>query len=188
MLSKIVFIYFIIFAFLFFVPFVICDDQECVKTSPKNRYDCFKKSSSNKLCCYKSGENCKVIEKLSDNPDNYDYDCGIVNNNVGEYEFSIYHPISSNENKIGFQTCGAKKPKKKKDCTDYSQLTNSCCYFEGKEKKGCYSIGKKYSGPNEEIKIKINDDLTVTYECNGNFLNTILNNFFGFFLFFYLLF
>ena len=187
MLSKIVFIYFIIFAFLFFVPFVICDDQECGNTSPKNRYDCFKKSSSNKLCCYKSGENCKVIEKLSDNPDNYDYDCGIVNNNVGEYEFSIYHPISSNENKIGFQTCGAKKPKKKKDCTDYSQLTNSCCYFYGNGIDGCYSIGKKYSGPNEEIQIKIKE-LTVKYECNGNFLNTILNNFFGFFLFLYLLF
>ena len=185
MLSKNVFIYFIIFAFLFFVPFVICVGEEC-KGASDNRYECFKYSSSNELCCYKSGQKCQVIKKLSENPDNLD--CGIVNNNVGEYEFSIYHPISSNENKIGFQTCGAKKPKKKKDCTDYSQLTNSCCYFYGNGIDGCYSIGKKYSGPNEEINIKINDHLTVTYECNGNFLNTILNNFFGFFLFLYLLF
>ncbi len=186
MLSKNVFIYFIIFAFLFFVPFVICEGEEiCEGATSNNRYECFKKSSSNKLCCYDNGQ-CHELDSLKKNTKNYD--CGIVNNNVEEYEFSIYHPISSDENDIGFQTCGAKKPKKKKDCTDYSQLTNSCCYFYGNGIDGCNSIGKKYSGPNEEIKIKINDDLTVTYECNGNFLNTILNNFFGFFLFLYLLF
>ena len=114
MLSKIAFIYFIIFSFLFFVPLVICDDEKKCEDidEPNNRYDCFKYSSSNEHCCYKSGQPCKPIVKLSETPDNYD--CGIVNNNVGEYEFSIYHPISSDENDIGFQTCGAKKPKKKK--------------------------------------------------------------------------
>ena len=129
MLSKIVFIYFIIFVFLFFVPFVICDDCED-NTTPSNRYDCLKLSSSNKLCCY-DGNSCKSINDLKDNTNNYD--CGIVKGSVGEYEFSIYHPIPSDDIGIGFQTCGAKKPKKKKDCTNYSQLTNSCCYFENKD-------------------------------------------------------
>ena len=186
MLSKIVFIYFIIFVFLFFVPFVICDDCED-NTNPSNRYDCLKLSSSNKLCCY-DGNSCKSINDLKDNTNNYD--CGIVKGSVGEYEFSIYHPIPSDDIGIGFQTCGAKKPKKKKDFTNYSQLTNSCCYFESKEdnkKKGCYSIGKKYSGPNEEISATINGK-NIKYECNGNFLNIILNNFLYFFLFLYLLF
>ena len=185
MLSKIVFIYFIIFVFLFFVPFVICED--CDGKSASNRYDCLKLSSSNKLCCY-DGKNCQQINDLKENTGNLD--CGIVKGSVGEYEFSIYHPIPSDDIGIGFQTCGAKKPKKKKDCTDYSQLTNSCCYFETKEdnkKKGCYSIGKKYSGPNEEISATINGK-NIKYECNGNFLNIILNNFLYFFLFLYLLF
>ena len=184
MLSKIVFIYFIIFVFLFFVPFVICDD--CESTKPSNRYDCLKLSSSNKHCCFKSvNDNCSSIDDLTKIEEGYD--CGIVKGSVGEYEFSIYHPIPSDDIGIGFQTCGAKKPKKKKDCTDYSQLTNSCCYFEGKGKKGCYSIGKKYSGPNEEISASINN-VAIKYECNGKFLNIILNNFLCFFLFLYLLF
>ena len=185
MLSKIVFIYFIIFVFLFFVPFVICENCE-EKTNPSNRYDCLKLSSINKHCCFKSvNVNCKLIDDLSNIDEGYD--CGIVKGSVGEYEFSIYHPIPSDDIGIGFQTCGAKKPKKKKDCTDYSQLTNSCCYFEGDRKKGCYSIGKKYSGPNEEISATINGK-NIKYECNGNFLNIILNNFLYFFLFLYLLF
>ena len=113
MLSKISFIYFIIFVFLFFVPFVICDENKiCNSVIANNRYDCLKLSSSNNHCCFKSvGENCREFEDLSNIND---YDCGIVKGSVGEYEFSIYHPIPSDDIGIGFQTCGAKKSKKKK--------------------------------------------------------------------------
>lgn len=194
MLYKFDFIYFIILASLFLVPYTICQNSNCNGiTNPNNRYDCLKFSTSNVLCCYKSENSPSCEEKNFSELKNLKntIDCGVVDNRVGEYEFSIYHPNLSGQKNIGFQTCGAKKPKKKKDCTNYSQLTNSCCYFSG-DVTGCYSIGKKYSDEDKEKKITIKDiegnELNIEYECLGNFLNTIINKVFGVFILLYLIF
>ena len=184
MLNKFAFIYFIIFASLFLVPFVFCQEKCTDAKNINNRYDCLKFSTSNKLCCYNPKGSCEEVDfsKLKNKSETLD--CGVVDNRVGEYEFSIYHPNLSGQNKVGFQTCGAKKPKKAKDCTKYSQLTNSCCYFIIDGEKVCYSIGKKFSG--EKKNSYEIEGIKYEYECKGNFLNTIINQLISVFILLYL--
>jgi len=191
MLSNINFVYFTILTFLFFMTFTKCDDSSssCGEENPTNRNDCLKASTSNKLCCYDhSKKQCEVIKYSELKELDENIDCGVVNNNVGEYEFSIYHPYFSSQYNRDYQTCGSKKPKKAKDCTKYSQLTNSCCFFDINGEKGCYSIGKKFSGDKKGSWKREEDEIEVKFECKGNFLNIIINQLIGVFIFSYLIF
>ena len=55
----------------------------------------------------------------------------------------------------------------KKDCTDYSEISNSCCFFKTENgKRACFQIGRKYIGDSKEISTNING-VSVTYECKS---------------------
>ena len=45
---------------------------------------------------------------------------------------------------IEFQTYGKQSTKKVKDCMEYSELSNSCCWFKNGDKNSCFSFGKKH--------------------------------------------
>ena len=110
---------------------------------------------------------------------NVDYDCGAKDLVYQEYDFSQYHPNQDSvSSQINFISCGKLKPSKKSQCTKYSQITNSCCFFKSGGGQACFYIGKKYTGPHK--KMDMNGD--VSFECSSMFLKL---SFFilGFFIF-----
>ena len=149
----------------------IIQTQECSSIKPSIRYDCFKYSDSENYCCFKDiNENCTMIKKDNIKTDNNSLDCGISDQNYGLYEFEEYHPRPSLI--LPFQGCGKKTPKKKEDCLEYSEISNSCCFFfnDKNDKKGCYSIGRRYIGDLKENNFKYNND-NIRYECNSFYIS-----------------
>ena len=147
------------------------DEAECTSKEPTSRNDCFAISVPNGYCCYKdSGGHCKYT-KREDLKNSKEYDCGITNENYGKYEFGQYHPDQDSDN-LGFETCGEYNPSKKEDCTDYSEISNSCCLFTIDNKKTCLHIGRKYVGDFKKKTATI-DGKQVEYECKS--FNLILN-------------
>ena len=147
------------------------DEETCNTITPTSRNDCFSISVSNGYCCYKTtGENCTIIQK-KDLSNSKEYDCGITGENYGKYEFGQYHPKQEVES-LGFVTCGKISPSKKKDCTDYSEISNSCCLFTIDGKKTCLHIGRKYIGDLKEKSFNF-EGKDVKYECKS--FNIIFN-------------
>ena len=147
----------------------IMNDQVCGGDSGKSitRNDCFANSTSEKYCCYDGNTtSCKLVNK--NELSNTLFDCGISEENYGKYEFGQYYPEQDLGVDIGLQSCGKNGPKSRGDCTDYSQLTNSCCRFSVGGKSGCFFIGKKYLGKIEKKNFKFNNsDTQIEYECNS---------------------
>ena len=143
-----------------------CKEKTCNETTPSTRYDCFVYSNSINRCCFKSTDSSCTSVALSELKTT-EFDCGANEAIFENYEFTSYKPPQPAIDLL-FQGCGQTKPSKKSHCTDYSQLSNSCCYFKWGDKKGCYSIGKKYSGEHKKISFKY-EDVEYTYECKGNF-------------------
>ena len=136
------------------------------KTKATTRYDCFVYSNSTNRCCFeKADSSCKSVAQSE--LATTEYDCGANEAIFENYEFTSYKPTQPAIDLL-FQGCGQTKPSKKSHCTDYSQLSNSCCYFKWGDNKGCYSIGKKYSGEHKKIKFTY-EDTEYTYECKGNY-------------------
>ena len=152
---------FITFLLLFF--FVIICNKTCEEVEAQNRNDCFSRSNSSYYCCYKSSNSkvsCETVPK-SNLTQNYFLDCGVSEDNYEEYEFGEYHPKQEFKD-IGLQTCGKMNPKKKQDCTDFSEINNSCCYFTNKEgQKACFSIGRRA----DKKRNKGNYEDDISYEC-----------------------
>ena len=142
--------------------------QTCENEHPTSRSQCFAKSTSEKYCCYfKENNKCILVDKAELN-ENKTLDCGISDQNYGKYDFSQYHPEQEDLGvDLGLQTCGKNNPKKARDCTNYSQLQNSCCQFKAGGKSGCFFIGKKYLDKYEEKSFSFNDSLQITYECHS---------------------
>ena len=164
MLSK-----YCIILLLLFVEIILgqeCDDMP----EPVSRNDCFKASSSSYYCCFNSNNN-KCISIQKNKLGNLSFlDCGISEENYGKYEFGEYHPKMDFD--IGFQTCGTQSPKKVKDCTEYSELSNSCCWFKKGDKTACFSIGKKHDKKNVKGNSNINGN-SVEFDCKS--FNIIFN-------------
>ncbi len=137
----------------------------CVDVTPNIKYDCFKYSTPEQFCCYDSANTkCSLIAK-TDIKKNEALDCGVSEDNYGLYEFEEYHPRNNLD--LPFLSCGEKNPEKKGDCLEYSELTNSCCYFKNsKGQSGCFYIGKRYSGDLEEKKFTYNSE-EIIYECKS---------------------
>lgn len=148
---------------IFLIAFINC---ECPPKSTAGRviseitrFDCFAQSNGTDLCCY-DGTTCKgiTLDKLASEKG---LDCGINEEVYKEYEFTPYRP-SQPDIDLGLQNCGRTQPKKKKHCTDYSSIMNSCCYFKfDTNQAGCYYLGKKYSGNSDEHTFD-----KYTYECH----------------------
>ena len=129
-----------------------------------SRNDCFAISVPNGYCCFKPSNGCKFVKKGEINK-NSEYDCGITEENYGKYEFDQYHPKQDLEN-LGFETCGKTSPKKKTDCTDYSELSNSCCLFTKDGTKSCLLIGRKYIGDYKKTTFPFNGG-QIEVECKS---------------------
>ena len=144
-------------------------NQDCSSNPPTTRYDCFKYSTPDQFCCFKSfEENCAFVDKKKQTLINT-FDCGVSEENYGFYELGEYHPRQQNFD-IGFQACGEKNPSKKEDCLEYSELTNSCCFFQDANgNKACFSIGKRYTGDLKEKNYDFNG-ANIRYECNSEFI------------------
>ena len=170
----------IIIIFSFISLFISINNQDCSSTTPLVKYDCFKYSTAEEYCCFNSSKReCSFINKneIKNNPG---MDCGISEDNYGFYEFEEYHPRHDLE--LPFLSCGEKNPKKKMDCLEYSEITNSCCFFKDNSgKSACYYIGRRYSGDLKEKSFDYEGN-QITYECNSFY--AITNFYFIFFLVF----
>ena len=151
----------ILLSFIYLFTFI---KSQCASIQqPNSRYDCLQYSNSNKRCCFSpSGCHEVSLSSVYTSP----YDCGARDPVFQEYDFSQYHPNPDPvSDQINFVACGKINPTKKSDCTKYSQITNSCCYFYSTGGRACFAIGKKYTGPHK--KMTVGD---VNYECNSQFL------------------
>ena len=173
-------IYFFFLYLISIIPIIKSNDCES-ESNLTTRYDCLKHSTSNERCCFSnsnSNSSCKLL-KFEEVSKNVDYDCGAKDLVYQEYDFSQYHPNQDSvSSQINFISCGKLKPSKKSQCTKYSQITNSCCFFRSGGGQACFYIGKKYTGPHK--KMYMNGD--VSFECSSMFLKL---SFFilGFFIF-----
>ena len=126
---------------------------------------CSSYSNESYYCCY-DNENtkCEPVEKKAFDRGDYKLDCGIIDDNYEKYEFHQYHPKQNLD--IGFQTCGRTDPQKKSHCTDYSDISNSCCLFTdtSTQTKGCFSIGRRVNKDSKKGKFSMNDK-TYEFEC-----------------------
>lgn len=144
---------------------------ECDKITPDSRFDCFAESNGTHLCCLQNSADKKCVNKEI-NPNftpEANIDCGIEDSRYKEYEFTPYRPKQDLD--IDLQTCGRANPEKKKHCTDYSSIMNSCCLFQKGTSKGCFYLGKKYSGNSDLHKFKGEKDEEYSYECKGTILS-----------------
>ena len=150
------------------------NEEECKNASPNSRNNCFAIPVPNGYCCfYLESEVKKCTNITKGNSDAFkDKDCGITDEYYGKYEFGQYHPKQGLDN-LGFETCGKSDPKKKEDCTDYSEISNSCCLFSNVNTKGCLHIGRKYIGNNKKTTFSIEGKGEFTVECKS--FNVIYN-------------
>ena len=168
-----------LFCFIFLFN-ILQSQDECTSITDSStiKYDCFKHSTAKEYCCYNNASYpCLLINK-TDIEKHPELDCGISDDNYGLYEFEEYHPKSSLE--LPFLSCGEKNPKEKGDCLEYSELTNSCCFFKNSAgATGCFYIGRRYSGDLEEKTFVLNG-VQLTYECKGYYYES-----FNFYLIFF---
>ena len=168
-----------LFCFIFLFN-IIQSQDECTSITDSStiKFDCFKHSTAKEYCCYNNASYpCLLINK-TDIEKHPELDCGISDDNYGLYEFEEYHPKSSLE--LPFLSCGEKNPKEKGDCLEYSELTNSCCFFKNSAgATGCFYIGRRYSGDLEEKTFVLNG-VQLTYECKGYYFES-----FNFYLIFF---
>ena len=170
----------IYFFFLYLISIIqIIKSNDCVNEStPITRYDCLKHSTSNERCCFSNSNSKCTLVKFEELSKNEGLDCGAKDLVYQEYDFSQYHPNQDSvSSQINFISCGKLKPSKKSQCTKYSQITNSCCFFRTTGGQACFAIGKKYTGPNKKMTVAGD----VTYECNSCFLKISLIFLFLFF-------
>ena len=152
-------------AFLLLILQKMSNEISCGNGNKLTRNDCFANSTSEEFCCYNGSDStCYPVSK--NELDNNTLDCGISDLNYGKYEFGQYYP-SQTDLGLGLQSCGKPEPKHTRDCTDYSQLTNSCCRFKKENGgSGCFFIGKKYLEKSKEKTFKFNNT-DISYECNS---------------------
>ena len=165
----------LLFILSIIITFPFCQgDDDCNGKEVTSRNDCFAISVPNKYCCLdSSSKKCKSISK-EELKSSSDLDCGIIDEYYGKYEFGQYHPEQPDIlKKLGFETCGKNSPKKKEDCTDYSELSNSCCLFSQGDTKACLHIGRKYIGDFKKTTFNIEEGGSLDVECKS--YNIIFN-------------
>ena len=170
-MSQRIFIAFILL--LTFIEIIITEFCPSIgNKTDANRNECFTDSTPDSYCCYISSNNSCVLVPKKELNTNYDVDCGISDQNYGKYDFGQYYPDQILD--IGFKGCGKREPKKEKDCLDYSEVGNSCCYFIRKDttESACFSVGKSFEGKIKEGTYRF-DNIDYDYVCSSFYL--ILN-------------
>ncbi len=145
------------------------EDDCSTTTNPISRNDCFAKSVPNGYCCFNSSDSgsCQNISRKDLNK-YQELDCGITDEKYEKYEFGQYHPEQPSAFKeLGFETCGKSNPEKKKDCTDYSEISNSCCLFSKGSEQACLHIGRKYIGNLKKTNFKIEEKGEYSVDCKS---------------------
>jgi hypothetical protein len=128
--------------------------DQCGSIIPNVNNDCLIASDSNYYCCYRTDDNqksksCTPILRSSYTPsqyfidgNGYNLDCGAnANNNSGNTKFT-----NKNNLALPMYTCGKTNPIIVSDCSDFSMVGNSCCYFKNGLRTGCYWLGQSFSG------------------------------------------
>ena len=160
---------------LLIIAFSLSLEESCEKFDVNSRNECFALSTPDGYCCFNSShKKCEKVERNELKSKSKDVDCGITDEYYGKYEFDQYHPNQKLEG-LDFETCGKIDPKKKQDCTDYSELSNSCCLFtsiNNGDQKSCFHIGRKYIGDFKKTIFKIGD-FEYSVECGS--YNIIFN-------------
>ena len=162
---------------LFEILFILINGQCSTNGLGKviSRFDCFSYSNGTYLCCYKNTtENgngtCQEVQIADTLSIGENVDCGVEDTTYKEYEFTPYRPKQVSLD-INLQSCGRTGPTKKKHCTDYSTIMNSCCFFQSGDSKGCYYLGKKYGGNSDLHKFKEVNEKDYSYECKSTNIN-----------------
>ena len=140
--------------------YVTEDKIECLKQTVNGTYCCHLTSlETPKLdsICYPI----KFTEYLGNLQINY-------NKNTYEIDCGLGSTFMDSSWKLTIEDryfCGKLNPQSKKDCSDSSTKTNSCCYYYGNGLNVCYWLGVKY-----EAKSKHDG---YTFECQGSFIKNI---------------
>ena len=151
---------------LLIIAFSLSLEDSCEETNANSRNECFALSTPDGYCCFdSSNKKCEKVERNQLKSNSKDFDCGITDEYYGKYEFDQYHPNQKLEG-LDFETCGKNEPKKKQDCTDYSEISNSCCLFTNGDIKSCFHIGRKYIGDFKKNTFKF-DGKDYTVECKS---------------------
>ena len=164
--------------FLFNINYSLSD--ACSEVKPRINTDCHTKTDSKNLCCLVTNDagNANVCQSqtrniisttnstFKTNNINYSLDCGvgafIKNSNLGgSFPVSYYYP-NYNKLVLPIQQCGSVNPIKRDDCSSFSAIGNSCCFYTKSKDTGCYYLGTKYAGNATYAGINI--------DCIGNYL------------------
>jgi hypothetical protein len=141
---------------------VIKSQNACTSIKPNQPSDCLIQTDTNNYCCYRTDDlqtskSCVYISKSAYTPSQYflngvgyNQDCGVsaqgrpVNTGVTFYNTTL--PANATSLVLPYQTCGISNPVYSADCTNYSVLGNSCCYFQKGLATGCYWLGQRFVG------------------------------------------
>lgn len=141
---------------------LIKSQNPCASTKPDQPSDCLVQSDSSNYCCYvtndlQTAKSCVYMAKSAYTPSQYflngvgyNQDCGLsaqgrpVNTGVTFYNTTL--PSKPTSLILPYQTCGISNPVVSTDCSNYSILGNSCCYFQKGLATGCYWLGQRFVG------------------------------------------
>ena len=159
-----------LFKYIFIILYLNSIKTQCILDTEANKAsDCLRFSTNDTYCCY--------ITPLEDKTKpsvcypflkkkyfgylniNYDRQKYAINCGMGSTFVDSDWQLTLDDKAI----CGTMFPKEYNDCTKASTDDNSCCYYEGKEMKGCYWLGIKHQGKVTKNKY--------TFVCKGCFLN-----------------
>ena len=162
----------LLFNFIFLFLYLNSIKSQCILDTVANKAsDCLRLSTNDTYCCY--------ITPLEDKTKpsvcypflkkkyfgylniNYDRQKYSINCGIGSTFVDSDWDLTLDDKAI----CGTMFPKEYNDCTKASTDDNSCCFYEGKEMKGCYWLGIKHQGKVTKNKY--------TFVCKGDFLHSV---------------
>jgi hypothetical protein len=148
--------------------FNLCNSQlvdSCSLLQPTTATDCHTLTNSNFFCCFsandvQSSKSCVSLEQSKYKSSsitfhqgvgqNLDCGIGILGQNTGDtFNHTLTTAVTNNNTlQLNMDVCGTRNPKEKKQCSDYSMLGNSCCFYTTNTGvgTGCYYLGQRYVG------------------------------------------
>lgn len=149
-------------------------NSQCGATVPYTNTDCLKLSDSNNYCCFTyngiNSKQCVTVGIASFIPTaNPTLDCGVGAGTLITHfanTKTYVNPAQTGNSQYAQAAlgpaCGPMYPGKAEDCSPFSTMENSCCYYEIDGKTGCNSLGKRYVGTTTYGVVKVT--------CNECFL------------------